>query len=487
MKAGAAITIALLLGACTVGPSYRGPPSGVASRPSAQGAFAGRSSLGVREDDLPDHWWMLYEDARLNGLVIRALAANQSLLAAEANMRGAAAVVEQAKGARLPTTTLAGGAAYAKDGIPTPSRSEFVYSVAGSLTYPVDLFGGIRRGIEAAEYGSEAAIAARDATRVVVAAAVTRAYTAACSANRSYAAAEFVLETQKRTLETTQRLFNGGRATAFDVTRARTAVDQSAALLPGFLSGRQTALFQVGALLGGPPQDYPKDLERCEAPPTLTQPIPIGDGAALLRRRPDIREAERRLAAATATIGVSVAKLYPQITLGGAASSTAPFSLAGTENSLGFSIGPLVTWQFPNLVLVRAEIAQAGAAADQAAAQFEATIIAALQQTETALAVYARQIESVAALERASADAGEANTQAHRLYLFGRTDFINVLTSEAALATANESLSQSQAQLVEDQVALFQALGGGWQSESARDARAHDLVRHDVAPPFRGR
>jgi outer membrane protein, multidrug efflux system len=456
-----------ILSGCTVGPEYRAPPADVTGATATMGSFPAQSGAGFIEAELPDQWWALYEDARLNELVVQALAANVDLRVAEANIRRANAIVQQAKAARTPITTLAGGAGYAKDGIPTPGPSTFVYSVAGSVAYPVDLFGGISRGIQAAQYGEEAVIAARDETRVVVAAGVTRSYTAACSANHSYSAAVNVLDIQRRTLSTTERLFKGGRATAFDVARSRAAVDQGSALLPVFLATRQAALYQLGALLGRAPQNFPQEVERCESPPTLATPLPIGNGATLLRRRPDIREAERRLAAATATIGVSVAQLYPQITLGGSASSVAPLSLSASEASLAFSIGPLVTWSFPNQRVVRAKIAQAGAVADEAAAVFDATVIEALRETDSALSVYARQLEAVSDLERARADAAVANDQAHRLYLFGRTEFINVLTADSALASADAALAQSQALLVDDQVAVFQTLGGGWQPHTS--------------------
>jgi NodT family efflux transporter outer membrane factor (OMF) lipoprotein len=435
--------LALILSACTVGPNYSGPSGVLADGSINARVLASPKEVVAVNSPMPDLWWQLYKDPTLNSLVERALASNVDLRSAEANIRGAAAIVQRAKAARDPVTSLSGGVAYAQDGIPTPSSSQFVYAVAGSVAYPVDLFGGLRRGIEAAQYEAEAAVAARDEIRVVVAAGITRSYTAACSANRSYAAGVEVLNTQKHTLTTTERLFIGGRATQFDVTRARTMVDQTAASLPAFIAARDTALLQLGALLGGVPQNYPRQLADCASPPSLEQAFPMGDGAALLRRRPDLRAAERSLAATTATIGVSVAKLYPQITLGGSASSSAPFSLAASEASLAFSIGPLITWTFPNQQVIRAEIAQANASSEQAAARLDAAIIEALRQTETALSVYVRQIDSVSALEHARADAHEANEQAHRLYSYGRTDFINVLTAESALASAEVLLSVS--------------------------------------------
>lgn len=462
-RTGLPALVAAVLTGCTVGPGYHGPPHDLTSRRAASGSFAELEHANAVELPLPDHWWRLYNDSSLDDLVVAALAANQDLRSAEANIRAAMAVVEQAKAARTPTTSLAGGVSYGQDGIPTPSASGFLYSVAGSVTYPIDLFGGIRRGIEVAQDSAEAAVAARDEVRVVIAAGVIRNFVAACSANRSYAAARNVLAIQQHTLETEERLFRGGRATAFDVSRARAAVEQSAALLPGFIATRQGALYQLAALLGRPPREFPVVAEQCTSPPSLNQPIPVGNGEALLRRRPDIRAAERELAAATATIGVDVAQLYPAISLGGSAASAAPFSLFGSNSSVSFSVGPLVTWTFPNQRAIRAEIARAGAGADAAAANFDSAVIEALGQTETALSNYAYQLDNESALRRARTAAASASEQAERLYRFGRTDFINVLSAEAALANADAALSQSAAVLADDQVSVFQALGGGWE------------------------
>lgn len=462
-RAGLPALVAAALTACTVGPDYHGPPHDLTARRSVSGPFAELGHANAAELPLPDHWWRLYNDSRLDDLVVAALAANEDLRSAEANIRAAMAVVAQAKAARTPATALAGGVSYGQDGIPTPSASGFLYSIAGSVTYPVDLFGGIRRGIEAAQDGAEAAVAARDEVRVVVAAGVIRGFVAACSANRSYAAASNVLAIQQHTLETVERLFRGGRATAFDVSRAQAAVEQSAALLPGLIATRRSAVYQLATLLGRPPLEFPVVAEQCTSPPSLNQPIPVGNGDALLRRRPDIRAAERDLAAATATVGVNVAQLYPAISLGGSAASAAPFSLFGSNSSVSFSVGPLVTWTFPNQRAIRAEIARAGAGADAAAANFDATVIEALRQAETALSNYAYQLDNESALRRARTAAASASEQAERLYRFGRTDFINVLSAEAALANADAALSQSAAVLADDQVSVFQALGGGWE------------------------
>lgn len=458
-----ATLLALAVAGCTAGPDYHVPEHAMANAPAAQRAFVAGNEAAYAPAPLPDHWWRLYDEPRLDGYVEEALAANTDLHAADANLRRATFVVREAETGRLPVATLA-----ASGGVARPQGSferlpgSAVYDLGGSIAYPLDLAGGIRRGIEAARDDAEATRAARDQVRVTVAAAVTRSYAATCSANRTLAATQRVLDLQRQTLEVTQRLFKGGRGTAFDVTRAQAAVDQSAAAIPSILAGRQAALFELAALMGRAPADYPRELERCPAPPALKQLLPIGDGAALIRRRADVRAAERSLAAATATIGVETARLYPQVSLGGSAGFGGPISAIGTGSQFSLSAGPLLTWTFPNRAVAHARIAEAGAAAEAASAQFDGTVIAALQQTETALSAYAREIDRDRDLERSRDDAARATVQADRLFRFGRTDFINLLTAQSSLAAAEATLAASQAAVVDRQIDVFLALGGGW-------------------------
>jgi NodT family efflux transporter outer membrane factor (OMF) lipoprotein len=338
------------------------------------------------------------------------------------------------------------------------------YDVGLSLAYPLDLAGRIRRAIEAAQGDAEAVAAARDNVRVTVAAEIARSYAAACTANMVLAANNRVLALQRQTLGVTQRLQRGGRGTAFDVTRAQSAVDQSAALVPSTIATRTAALYRLATLMGRAPADYPKDVASCATAPTMRKPLPIGDGAGLIARRPDIRAAERSLAAATARIGVATANLYPQVSLGGSVGLTGPLSAFGSGDAFHVGLGPLISWSFPNRPIVRAQIAQAGAAADAALAQFDSTTLEALRQTETALSAYAREADRNAALARAQASAARAANQAGTLYRFGRTDFLALLSAQAALTTAQANLAASNALLVDRQVDVFKALGGGWQS-----------------------
>lgn len=452
------------LAACTAGPDYRLPERAVARAPAATGPFVGVANRAFAPAPLPPRWWHLYDDARLDAFEAEALAANTDLRAAEANLRRASFAIREAQAARTVQTDLSGGTEASQVGnytLPTPGTA-LAYSLGISLAYPLDLAGQIRRGIEAARDNAEAVEAARDQTRVTVAAAVARNYVAACSANVTLAATERVLAVQRRTLDVTRRLQRGGRGTAFDVTRAQAALDQSAAAVPAILATRRSALFALAALLGRPAAQFPREVESCAAPPRIGRPLPIGDGAALIRRRPDIRQAERALAAATATIGVETAALYPQVSLGGSAGLAGPFSTLGTGSTFGGSLGPLISWSFPNRKAVRARIDEAGAAADAAAAQFDGQVLTALRQAETALEADAREIDRDRRLEAARDDAARAADQANRLFRFGRTGLLELLTAQASLATAETTLAQSRATLADRQVDVFLTLGGGW-------------------------
>lgn len=469
MKRLALCVATLALSACTAGRDYHVPEQAAAHVPAASAPFLGARDSAFRTERLPDHWWRLYSDPLLDGLVTEALAANRDLRAADANLRAATAIVRETEASRTVQTTLGGGAALARPyGTGGSLPGTLGYDLGGSVSYPLDLAGRIRRAIEAARADAESIQAVRDNVRVTVAAAVTRAYAAACTANVRIAAANRVLGIQRQTFMATRRLQQGGRATAFDVTRAQAAVEQSEALVPALTGARQAALFELATLLGRPAAAYPREVERCQALPLVPRPIPVGDGAALIRRRPDVREAERALAAATARIGVATADLYPQVSLGGSAGFTGPVSAFAGGNAFHISLGPLISWTFPNRRLVRARIEQAGAGADSALAQFDGTVLEALRETETALSTYARTRDQVAALSRARDSAARAVRQAGQLARFGRGTFLDTLSAQGTLADAEASLAGAQTALVDAQVTLFLALGGGWQEEAQR-------------------
>jgi NodT family efflux transporter outer membrane factor (OMF) lipoprotein len=458
------VLLALATANCTVGPNYRVPADATANAPGAKGAFVNGAESAFAQAPLPDHWWRLYDDPRLDDYVREALAANTDLRTADANLRRATFAIREAQAAQTVSTSILGSVADTRAaGIDLLSFPGYNYSVGGAISYPLDLAGGIRRAVEAARADAGAVQALRDQVRVTVAAAVARNYVSVCSANRSLAAAEHVVGIQHRTLDEVRRLFQGGRAIAFDVSRAQTAVDQSAAAIPPLIAQRQSALYALAALMGRPVASYPRELQDCPAPPDLREPLPVGDGAALIRRRSDVRSAERSLAAATAAIGIETAQLYPQVSIGGALGLAGPFSTIGKGSNFGGNIGPLLSWTFPNLSVAHARIAEAGAAAEAAEARFDGAVLLALQQTETALNVYVREIDHSRELRQARDSAAKASGQATTLYRFGRTTTLDVLNAEANLATAEAAVAASDAALADDQVNVFLALGGGWQ------------------------
>ncbi|RVT93868.1 efflux transporter outer membrane subunit [Sphingomonas crocodyli] len=457
--------LALSLAACaTAGPNYQAPTHSVATTPAATGAFHSAAGAGVDgAAPLPDRWWRLYADPKLDALVEQALAANTDLRVADANIARAEAVLREAQAGRTISTSVSASATLARaSGTGQPLPGTVADNLGLSASYPLDLNGRIKRAIEASNADVEATEAARDYVRVSVAAATARAYTQVCAANYLLGINRHVVALQRDTLDATRRLAANGRGTAFDVSRAEAAVDASEAALPAFEGQRQTALYLLATLLGHAPADYPADIATCAALPALDRPIPVGDGAALIRRRPDIRQAERSIAADTARVGVATADLYPQISIGGSLGLNGPVKDIGSGTSFGFSLGPLLSWSFPNRSVVRARIAQADAQVQADLAGFDGTVLEALRQTETALETYRRDAERADALARASSAASLSADQANKLFRYGRGDFLSLLDAQRSYASAEVTSASAKAQLTLDQIAIFMALGGGW-------------------------
>src|SRR5262245_50813966 len=294
----------ILATAALVGCSSLIPPPGplpadaVVNRPSAQGTFIGADAANVVQAPVPGDWWRLYESPILDGLVQQALAANTDLRAAAANLAKAEAALDAAGAAKEPTTTVGASAAYARrsaqedlhPGKPFPSK--WVYGTGFSVSYQLDLFGQIQRSIDAAQADVGAATGARDAVRVTVVAETTRAYLELCSAGREIVVAQEQVNLQSESTRLIKKLQSNGRAAAVDVERSQAQEEQVRSSIPALAAQRRVAVYRLAALTGQAPQQLPKELGACEQEPRLVKPIPIGDGASLLRRRPDIRRAE---------------------------------------------------------------------------------------------------------------------------------------------------------------------------------------------------
>ena len=478
----------LLLSACMVGPSYRVPDKALVNAPAAHGAFVQGTGRAVAAAPLPPYWWRLYNNPRLDALVEEALSANTSLRMADANLEHSRALLREAKTLRQPSVAMEGSVARAQLAgeqylLPITLPRDTYYETGLTVGYDLDLFGGIRRGIEAATASDEAVEAARDLVRVNVAAETTRAYADACGLGLQLTAARRSLELQRQSLGLTKQLLSGGRAIDLDVTRSQQLVDQLTTTIPGLEAGRRNALYRLATLTGRPPSQFDTDLEECATPPRLTEPLPIGNGAALLKRRPDVRAAERQLAAATAEIGVATAQLYPDIRIGVSAGSIGLTRDAFTSPTNFWQLGSMLSWQ-ANQSAARARIAAANATAKLALAHFDGTVLTALADTESALNTYVHDLQREASAEAARDDAATVERQATSLQVGGRATALTVIDAQRTLATAEQSLAQLKSAISDDQVAVFLALGGGWEDTpdvgNAGTARASGVLGQGV-------
>jgi len=458
---------ALALASCAVGP---GAPDATLP-PSASGAFVGASTPAVTAEAARDDWWRLYDDPILDGLIRQALTENNDLEAAAANLRRVRGALGEARTGLLPSTVVGASGQYGRASAATvpggnggqPLDEGETYDVGLDVAYEVDLFGRVGSSIRAAGADAEAAAAALEVVQVSVAAETARAYADACSANASIAVAERNIALQTDTADLTERLLAAGQGNGLDVARARSTLQTTRAILSPLRAQRDGALFRLATLTGRTPAEASEAARACARPPQLTRPIPIGDGAQLLARRPDVRRAERNLAAAAARVNVATADLYPRIVLGGSVGSTAlDAGDLGNDSSFRFGIGPLISWSFPNVFAARARIEQASAGSDIALANFDQTVLTALEETETALTNYANELDRRNALREARDQAAQAVRLSRLRFDAGADSFLSVLDAERTLVGTEAQLANSEALVTTYQIALFKALAGGW-------------------------
>jgi NodT family efflux transporter outer membrane factor (OMF) lipoprotein len=456
---------ALALAACAAGPDYKAPQS--ASAPAATGAFVSANSPAVLLAPVAADWWRLYDDPVLDGLVADALASNSDVRVAVANIARARASLRGASADRLPQSAIGAGANYGRSPegqrLPGADREDWAVDVGISVSYEVDLFGRVSRSVEAARGDAGAAEANADAVRVIVVADTTEAYADAASGAARLGVARRIVELLDQQVKLTQRRKEVGMATGLDLARITTLRDQRAADIPSIEAERQAALFRLATLTGRAPAALPPVAADRNISLEIADPIPVGDGAALLKRRPDIRAAERRLAADTARIGVATADLYPRITLGGSAGSTG----SGIGDIFGggplrWLLGPLIDWAFPNQEPARARIAAAEADAQASLAAFDGAVLRALEETETALSSYARSLEQRQALRAARDQAERAARIVRAKRVEGASDSLEWLDAERTFAETEAVLAAQDAQISRRQIALFRALAGGW-------------------------
>jgi NodT family efflux transporter outer membrane factor (OMF) lipoprotein len=470
-----------LVSGCMVGPDYHLPQSAVINSSAAQQGFVSSADPALSTAAVPESWWHLYEDRRLDSWVEEALKSNTDLRKADANLERSRAALREARTRRQPSAGVGAAAQYAQLAgeqylLPTTLPRDKYYDTGLTVSYDLDLFGGIRRGIEAARADDEAVEAARDLVRVNVAAETIRAYADACGAGLQLEAAVRSLTVQQQSLDLTERLFRGGRTIDLDVTRARQLVDQQSGLIPTYEAARRNALFRMATLTGKAPALFDRELEACTAPPRLTRALPVGDGAALLKRRPDVRQAERQLAAATANIGIQTAQLYPDVAIGGEVGSTGLVRDAYTSPTNLWNIGMVLKWQV-NQSAARARIQGAKASAKLALANFDGVVLAALRDAETSLNTYVHDLQREDSTRKARDEAERVVRDAEKLQAQGRATALVVTDAQRAYAASEQTLAELETAIAQDQVAVFLALGGGWGDDTVSGASAVEIER----------
>lgn len=464
IRAGFACATALALCGCAaVGPNYHLPAGAAANIPAAQGAFQ-EVGGGTQGEPLPPRWWHLYDDPALDALEEQALAANTDLRIAGANLKRARAVVDVANGAKEPEFSILGeaerarlsGESYLLDSpIPVANLGE----VNAGVQYQIDLFGQIRRSVEAARADEQASEATVRAVKVTVAAEVARAYLTQCAANEAVTIGTEAITVDTRALDIAHRLKAAGRSGDSDVTRAEGRLAQITAMVPAQRARSRAAMYRLAYLLGKAPADAPKIA--CTTIPTIARDLPVGDGAALIARRPDVHVAERQLAGATARIGVATAALYPHIGIGISGGSFGFLKDLGKGAANMWSVGGLIEWTIPSGG-ARARVRAANAEADAALARFDGTVLGALRETETALATYAEDHNRAVSLDQVLASAEKESGDTHRMRTAGRSPLTASISAAQDTLVARAAQTSAREAIAMDQVNVFLALGGGW-------------------------
>lgn len=452
----------ITLTGCMVGPDYKQPQTQLPKK------FANETGNSFSNKNAETLWWRGFNDEKLNQLIELAIMGNYDLRIATANLREARALRSETRFDLYPTVT--SQASYTRERLstrvsPVPLERDInLYDAGFDATWEIDFFGRVRRSLEASTAEIEAAEAKRQDVIVSILAEVARNYFELRGAQHQLEVARRNAENQKQTFDLTIAVLKGGRGTELDTSRAQAQLNSTLATIPPLETNIKRAIYRLSILTGQQPSALERDLSGPLPLPNLPNLVALGRPEDLLRRRPDIRVAERNLAASTARIGVATADLFPRITfIGSIALKANSFAGLFKSGSSMFFFGPQIFWAAFDLGRVRARIKAAGARAEAALAQYEQIVLLALEEAEDALVDFNRQKERLEFL-RISAQASEKAVKLAQLrYQYGVADFLTVLDAERTLLQAQDQLAQSETTTATALIAVYKALGGGWE------------------------
>ena len=457
----------LFVAGCTVGPEYTRPEMDMPDT-WTQSRTEGATEHGDPNEQV--RWWAGLNDPVLDSLMEQALQANRDLREAYFRIQESRANRVYAAGGRWPQVDA--GASYTRSrssengpagGSGQSMEEKGLYSAGFDAAWEIDLFGGIRRSVESAQAALEAAVDDYHGVQITLQGEVASTYVELRTIQLRIRYAEDNLRVQQRTLELTRSLFAAGRVSELDVKRAESASANTEAQVPPLKVAEIQAINRLAVLLGGFPGTLSEDLATPGLIPQLSELWAVGLPADLLRRRPDIRQAEHQLAAQVAQIGVAQADRYPSFSLSGTFDLQARnASDWGSWASRAYSFGPNLRWNVFNGNRVTSTIKMREAVAEQARVRYEQTVLTAVEEVENALAAHAQEQDRNAALERAAAASEQSVTLVQTLYESGLTDFQDVLDVQRTLFDQQDNLAGSRGQMVQDAIRLYKALGGGW-------------------------
>ncbi|WP_439851738.1 efflux transporter outer membrane subunit [Pseudomonas syringae] len=454
--------LVMALAACAVGPDYKTPETAPAKLASAAQGNYDRSKMNTL-------WWQQFEDPTLNKLVARSLDGNRDLRVAFARLKSARAIRDDVANDVMPVVTSRASSDIGKGqqpGITERRVNSERYDLGLDMAWEVDLFGRIQRQLEASDADQDVAEANLYQLQVTLIAEVVDAYGQLRGAQLREDIARDNLSNQQKSQDITTQLRDAGVGNELDVVRSDARLAAVEATVPQLQAEQARQRNRIATLLGERPDTLSVDLSPSKLP-AIAKALPIGDATQVLRNRPDVRAAERQLAASTARIGVATADLFPRVSLSGFLGFTAGRgSQIGSSAARAWSLGPSITWAAFDLGSVRAQIRSADADAEGALANYEQQVLLALEESENAFSDYNKRQQRLVALMRQSESSRAAARLASVQYREGTADFLVLLDAERERLAAEDSQAQAEIELYRGIVAIYKALGGGWQPQA---------------------
>jgi multidrug efflux system outer membrane protein len=458
-KFAAVLLATSVLTACAVGPDYKQPDMKVAGDFAQRGSVAAAEPVGA--------FWTTFNDPVLTWLVDEALTRNTDLRIAVARLDQARALSRQSNLDMLPTVTAGAEASTTRTPIsqraPGAARDNNGYNAGLNATWEIDLFGRVRRGMERDRAQAQAVAADLRGVQVSVVSEVVGTYFELRGRQEQLSVAQRNADNQRDTLKLTDTRLEAGRGTAFDAARARAQLELTLSRLPVLETAVAAAMHRLAVLTGREPGALTTELGTTAPLAALPQEVAVGTPADLIRRRPDVQAAERRLAAATAQVGVATADLFPRLSLNGALATVSP-TLGGlfAGSSEAFAAGPAVSWAFLDLGRVASRIDADNAETRAQLAAYEGAVLRALEESENALIVYNRSRRAADHLEQAAVAGREGARLARVRFENGVADFLPVLDAERSQLEAEDRLAETRTRAATSLVGVYRAVAGGW-------------------------